>query len=63
MIPGIWLMRSALAYRLTGTLKGKTSLSNIDGPKVNMIVYPRWHLSSFTAASLCWLRRAANRPS
>ena len=62
MIPDIWLMRSALAYRLTDTSRGKTSRSNTVGPRASMIVFPRLQRNSFAAGSRCWLRRGANHP-
>ena len=62
MIPDIWLMRFALAYRLTDTSKGKTSRSNTVGPRASMIVFLRLQRNSFAAGSRCWLRRGANHP-
>ena len=62
MIPDIWLMRSALAYRLTDTSKGKTSRSNTVGPRASMIVFLRLQRNSFAAGSRCWLRRGRLKP-
>ena len=46
MTPDIWLMRSALAYRLTDTSRGRTSRSNTVGRRATMIVFPRLQRNS-----------------
>ena len=62
MTPDIWLMRSALAYRLTDTSRGRTSRSNTVGRRATMIVFPRLQRNSFAAGLRCWLRQGANHP-